>query len=157
MLNLRINTAFSRASQVLQLVSNLLANAGNTSDVHLIPGLRRSLGVRNGNPLKFSFLENFMDRGTWLATVLGVTKVRCNWVTEHELSWVLQNICKKFELVILECYCFNFLECEFSIIASSCLIYAFLVFMSNSLIPVVSINIQSLIFFNDTDDCHCHQ
>ena len=69
-LNLRINTAFSRASQVLQLVNNLLANAGNTSDVHLIPELRRSLGVRNGNPLKFSFLENFMtEEPGWLQSL----------------------------------------------------------------------------------------
>jgi len=73
-LHLSINTAFSRASQVVQLVKNLLAHAGNSSDVCSIPGLRRSLGVRNGNPLKFSFLENSMDRETWLATVDGVTK-----------------------------------------------------------------------------------
>ena len=28
----------------------------------------------NGNPLQYSFLENPMDRGAWLATVHGVTK-----------------------------------------------------------------------------------
>ena len=28
----------------------------------------------NGNPLQYSCLENFMDRGTWLATVCGITK-----------------------------------------------------------------------------------
>ena len=34
----------------------------------LIPGWRRSLGVENGNPLQYSCLENFMDRGAWWAT-----------------------------------------------------------------------------------------
>ena len=28
----------------------------------------------NGNPLQYSFLENPMDRGAWLATVYGTTK-----------------------------------------------------------------------------------
>ena len=34
----------------------------------------RSPGVGNGNPLQYSCLENPMDRGTWWATVHGVTK-----------------------------------------------------------------------------------
>ena len=53
-----------------------LANSGNAGDVGLIPGLGRSLGVGNDNPLQYSFLENSMDRGTWPATVHGV-KVEC--------------------------------------------------------------------------------
>ena len=36
--------------------------------------LQRCLGVGNGNPLEYSYLENFMDRGAWQATVHGVTK-----------------------------------------------------------------------------------
>ena len=32
------------------------------------------IGEGNGNPLKYSFLGNFMDRGAWWATVHGVTK-----------------------------------------------------------------------------------
>ena len=39
-----------------------------------IPGLGRYPGEGNGNPLQYSFLENSMDRGTWQATVHGVTK-----------------------------------------------------------------------------------
>ena len=39
-----------------------------------IPGLGRSPGERNGNPLQYSCLENPMDRGAWWATVPGVTK-----------------------------------------------------------------------------------
>ena len=33
-----------------------------------------SPGEGNGNPLQYSCLENFMDRGAWWATVLGVAK-----------------------------------------------------------------------------------
>ena len=40
----------------------------------LIPGLGRSLGGRNGNPLQYSCLENSIDRGAWLVTVHGVAK-----------------------------------------------------------------------------------
>ena len=41
-----------------------------------IPGLGRSPGERNGNPLQYSCLENPMDGGAWSATVHGVTKSR---------------------------------------------------------------------------------
>ena len=34
----------------------------------------QSLVVGNGSPLQYSCLENFTDRGTWQATVHGVTK-----------------------------------------------------------------------------------
>ena len=56
------------------VVKNLPANAGDTGDVGLIPGLGRSLEVGNGNPLQYSCLENSMDRGAWWATLHGVTK-----------------------------------------------------------------------------------
>ena len=39
-------------------------NAGNTGDMHSIPGLGRSPGEGNGNPLQYSCLENPMDRGS---------------------------------------------------------------------------------------------
>ena len=39
-----------------------------------VPGLGRSPGVGNGNPLLSSCLENSKDRGVWWATVHGVTK-----------------------------------------------------------------------------------
>jgi len=41
----------------------------------LIPGLGRSPGEGNGSPLQYSCLENSMGRGTWRATVHGVTRV----------------------------------------------------------------------------------
>ena len=39
--------------------------AGATRDKGLIPGLERSLGEINGNPLQYSCLENSVDRGAW--------------------------------------------------------------------------------------------
>ena len=46
----------------------------NAEDAGSIPGLGRSPGEGNGNPLQYSCLENPMDRGVWQATVQGVTK-----------------------------------------------------------------------------------
>ena len=62
------------ASQVVLVVKNPLANAGDTRDVGWITGLGRSSGEGHGNPLQYSCLENPMDRGSWQATVHGVTQ-----------------------------------------------------------------------------------
>ena len=48
--------------------------ACKAGDRSLIPGLGRSLGEGNGNPLQYSCLENSTDRGAWWATVRGVAK-----------------------------------------------------------------------------------
>ena len=45
------------------MVKNLPASAGDTRDACLIPGLGRSPGAGNGNPLQYSCLENSMGRG----------------------------------------------------------------------------------------------
>ena len=52
-------------------VKNPPVNARDVRDAGLIPG---SPGVGNGNPLQYSCLGNFMDRGAWQAIVHGVTK-----------------------------------------------------------------------------------
>ena len=57
---------------MVQLVKNSSANARDTRDLDSIPGLGRSPGIGNGNPLHYSCLENSMYRGAWWATVLGV-------------------------------------------------------------------------------------
>ena len=62
------------AFQVAQVVKNLSANAGDARDLGSISGLGRSPGVGNGNPLKYSGLENPINRGAWQATVHGVAK-----------------------------------------------------------------------------------
>ena len=50
-------------------------SACNSGDPGFIPGLGRSPGERNGNPLQYSCLENPRDRGAWQATVHGATRV----------------------------------------------------------------------------------
>ena len=49
-------------------------SACNAGDQGSIPGSGRSPVEGNGNPLQYSCLENFMDRGTWRAIVHGVPK-----------------------------------------------------------------------------------
>ena len=49
-------------------------SASNAGDVGLIPGLGRSSGEGNGNPLQCSGLENILNGGDWLAIVHGVSK-----------------------------------------------------------------------------------
>ena len=49
-------------------------SAFNAGDPDSIPGLGRSSGEGNSNPLQYSCLENSMAKGTWQATVHGVTK-----------------------------------------------------------------------------------
>ena len=56
------------------MVKSLPANAGDLRDERLIPGLGRSPGEGNGNPLQYSCQENPMDRGAWWATVHVVAK-----------------------------------------------------------------------------------
>jgi len=50
-------------------------NAGHLGS---IPRLGRSPGGGHGNPLKYSCLENSMDRGAWKATIHGVQNVGHN-------------------------------------------------------------------------------
>ena len=54
------------------MVKNPSVSKGDAGDMGLIPGLGRSSGGGNGNPLQNSCLENSMDRGAWQATVHGV-------------------------------------------------------------------------------------
>ena len=64
---------FVLSSLVAQTVKRLAYNVG---DLGSIPGLGRSSGEGNGNPLQYSCLENPMDGGAWWATVHGVGKSR---------------------------------------------------------------------------------
>ena len=59
------------------MVKNLPRNVGDARDVGLIPGLGRSSGGGNGNPLHYSCLENSMDRRACQTVVVhGVAKSR---------------------------------------------------------------------------------
>ena len=59
------------------MVKNPPTHAG---DVGSIPGLGKSLGEGNGNPLHYSHLGNPMDRGACQASVHGVA---ASDTTEH--------------------------------------------------------------------------
>ena len=65
------------------MVKNHSANAGDITEVGLIPGSVRSPGGGHGNPPQHSCLENPMDRGAWWASVLGVTK---GWTQVKQLG-----------------------------------------------------------------------
>ena len=51
------------------VVMNLPARAEDTGDAGSLPGLGRFPGGGNGNPLRYSRLENPMDRGAWQVTI----------------------------------------------------------------------------------------
>ena len=51
-------------------------SASSAGDRGSIPGLGRSPGEGNGDPLQYPCLENLMDRGAWWAAVHGVAKSR---------------------------------------------------------------------------------
>ena len=52
-------------------------SACNAGDPGLIPGLGRSPGGGHGNPLQYSCLENYMNRGDRWATAHGVIR---SWI-----------------------------------------------------------------------------
>ena len=62
----------NQPTPLAQAVKNLTAEI--TGDPGSIPGLGRSSGEGNGNPLQYSCLGNPVDRGAWWVTVRGVTK-----------------------------------------------------------------------------------
>ena len=64
------------------VVKNPPANAG---DAVSIPGLGRFPGGGHGNPLRYSCLENPMDRGAWGSTVHGVAK-ECDTAERQSMS-----------------------------------------------------------------------
>ena len=66
------------ASQVVPVVKNLAANAGDIRDAGSIPMLERSLGGGNGNPLQYSCLENLMDGEPDRLQSIGLQRVRHN-------------------------------------------------------------------------------
>jgi len=52
------------------VVKNSSANAEDAGNMGSVPGLGRSLGGENDNPLQYSCLEDPMGRRAWWATVL---------------------------------------------------------------------------------------
>ena len=61
-------------SQVVLVVKNLSASAGDIRDSGLIPRLGRSPDGGHGNSLQYSCLENPMDSGAWQVLVQRVAE-----------------------------------------------------------------------------------
>ena len=72
----QVEARLLRASQVVLVVKNVPANAGDAREVGLIPGPGRSPGRGRGNSLQYSCLGNPTDRGTWRAMVHRVARSR---------------------------------------------------------------------------------
>ena len=64
-------------------------SALNVGDLGSIPGLGRSPGEGNGNPLQYYCLENPMDRGAWQAIVHGVAKSRAR-LSDFTFTFILE-------------------------------------------------------------------
>ena len=66
--------SFSGASQVVLVIKNPPANAGDIRDMGLILGLGKAPRRRHGNPFQYFCLEHPMDRGGWQGAVHRVTQ-----------------------------------------------------------------------------------
>ena len=78
-------------------------SAWNAGDLGSVPGLGRSPGGGNGNPLQYSCLEYPIDRGAWQTIVYGVLRVGHDWVTKHILFHDGINLLHK--LLLLQAFC----------------------------------------------------
>ena len=63
--------------------SDLKESAFNAGDLGLLPGIGRSPGEGNGNPLQYSCLEKSTDRGVWWGTLHGAAKSR-SWLSKYK-------------------------------------------------------------------------
>ena len=93
--NQRLHVSFPGGS----VDKNLPANTG---DMGSIPGLRRSPGEGNGNPLQYSCLKNLMDRGAWQATVHRITKSQTwlKWLSKHACMMQPDILCSIYSILL---------------------------------------------------------
>ena len=98
-------TSYLLTSQVVLVVKNLPASAGDTRDWGSIPGSGRSPGEDNGNPLQYSCLEDPMERKAWQATVHGVSKSQAR-LSAHTgtPSTTFSHLPAKPLLLLIHCY-----------------------------------------------------
>ena len=108
-------------SQVITAWSSLVAQT--VKHLHAmqetwVRSLGRSCGGGQGNPLQYSLLENFMDRGALQATVYGVAK---SWVglsnKAQHIKVITTQEPRPFEesevIILLFCFCFCHLKDKF--------------------------------------------
>ena len=75
-----------------------------TQRCSLIPLLRRSPGIGNGNPVQYSFLENSMGRGVYHAIVQGATKSQTQLnmnIYAHSKQKLMQYSCQTSKKVLI--------------------------------------------------------
>ena len=77
------------------MVKNLPANSKRQKRLGFNSGSGRCPGGEPGNPLQYSCLENPMNRGTWQATVYGVTK------SQTQLKWLSMQPSNAFHYLTL--------------------------------------------------------
>ena len=89
-----------KASQMVLVVKNTPATAGDLRDWGSIPGPQRSAGAGQGNPLEYFCLVNPKDSGAWWATAPGVSKsqtwlkwlsMQGRWIGEFHSSVMKRN------------------------------------------------------------------
>ena len=80
----RLKRLSSSSSSSSSKSSDGKASVYNAGDPGAIPGLGRSPGEGNGNPLQYYCLENPMDKG-WLQS-MGSQRARHDWATSLSLS-----------------------------------------------------------------------
>ena len=73
----------------------------NAGDPGSIPGLGRSPGEGNGNPLQYSCLGNPMDRGAWQATVHRVSRVGHDLMTTTTITLMYKERYSDLENLLL--------------------------------------------------------
>ena len=66
------------------------------------PGSGKSAGIGNSNPLEYSSLKHFMDRGDWQATVHGVAKSQTRLT-----NWHFHFSCFQTPKTLLSCFYLN--------------------------------------------------
>jgi len=82
--------SLSKGFPSVSVIKNPPANAGDGRDSSSVSGSGRSPGVRNGNPLQDSCLENSMDRGHWWVTVHGISDSGTrlsHWACIEQVYW----------------------------------------------------------------------
>ena len=93
--SLFINWSLIWASQVVLIVKNSCASAGDIGEASSIPKSGKSRRGRHGNPHQYSCLENLMDRGAWIATIHRVAESdtnerfcthACPYFTKHSIQ-----------------------------------------------------------------------
>ena len=83
------------------VVKNLPADSG---DMGSIPGSGRSPGEGTGNSLRYSCLENSMDREAWWAMVYGIAKSQTGLSMQHKTK---NSPCLHLTLALLLCHYLN--------------------------------------------------